>query len=82
MASLSFNCACAAGAAHIPVLIARRLHYTTLSNFLEPAGIIAHETYFQYYPADKWKLAAQAKYKRSLGFTYITAVEIPHQRTV
>jgi len=30
----------------IPVLIARRIHYTTRTNLLEPAGIIAHETYY------------------------------------
>ena len=65
----------------VPVLIARRLHYTTKSNFLQPAGIIAHESYYQYYPADKADLAAQAKHKRSLGFTDVVATEEPHPRT-
>ncbi len=66
----------------IPVLIARRLHYSTRTNLLEPAGIIAHETYLQYYPADQAELAEKAKHKRSLGFTDVTAIEEPHPRTL
>jgi len=66
----------------IPVLVARRLHYTTRTNFLEPAGIIAHESYFQYYPADKAALAAEVRHKRSLGFTDVVASEEPHPRTI
>ena len=65
----------------IPVLVARRIHYTTIKNFLEPAGIIAHESYFQYYPPDQAELAAKVKDKRSLGFTDVTASEEPHIRT-
>ena len=64
-----------------PVLVARRLHYTTRTNLLEPAGIIGHETYFQYYPSDKADLAALVKDKRSLGFTDVLATEEPHART-
>ena len=66
----------------IPVLVARRIHYTTRTNFLEPAGIIAHESYFQYYPSDKSELAAAARHKRSLGFTDVIATEEPHPRTL
>lgn len=66
----------------LPVLIARRLHYTTKTNLLAPAGIIAHESYYQYYPADKAELAAQAKHKRSLGFTDVLATEEPQPRTI
>ena len=66
----------------IPVLIARRIHYTTLTNFLEPAGIIAHETYHQYYPSDKEELARKVKNARSLGFTDVLASEDPHPRTI
>jgi hypothetical protein len=66
----------------VPVLIARRMHYTTRTNLLEPAGIIAHESYFQYYPADQAELAKQVKHKRSLGFTDVTASEEPHVRTL
>jgi hypothetical protein len=63
-------------------LVTRRLHYTTRTNLLEPAGIIAHETYFNYYPADKAELAERVKDKRSLGFTDVTATEEPHPRTI
>jgi hypothetical protein len=66
----------------IPVLVARRLHYTTRTNLLEPAGIIAHETFLQYYPADKAKIAEQVRDKGSLGFTDVTAAEEPHPRTI
>ncbi len=66
----------------VPVLIARRIHYTTITNFLLPAGIIAHESYYQYFPADQAELAAKAKDKRLLGFTDVTASEDPHNRTL
>jgi hypothetical protein len=66
----------------IPVLITRRLHYMTKKNLLEPAGIIAHETYYQYYPADQDTLAQRVKHKRSLGFTDVLATETPHARTM
>ncbi|MCP4308856.1 MAG: hypothetical protein GY788_29070 [bacterium] len=65
----------------VPVLIARRIHYTAISNLLEPAGIIAHETYYQYYPANEATLAERVRHKRSLGFTDVTATEEPHPRT-
>jgi hypothetical protein len=66
----------------IPVLIARRVHYTTRINLLEPAGIIAHESLFQYYPAHEVELARQVSDARSLGFTDVVATEEPHARTV
>jgi hypothetical protein len=65
----------------IPVLIARRIHYTAIRNLLEPAGIIAHETYYQYFPSDQHELAAKARDKRMLGFTDVVASETPHART-
>jgi hypothetical protein len=65
----------------LPVLIVRRLHYTTRTNFLEPAGIIAHESLLQYYPADQAALAERVKHARNLGFTDVTATEEPHART-
>jgi hypothetical protein len=65
----------------IPVLVARRFHYTTRTNLLEPAGIIAHETLLQYYPRDQAEVAAKVRNKRLLGFTDVTATEEPHQRT-
>jgi hypothetical protein len=51
-------------------------------NFLEPAGIIAHESLFHYYPSDKTDIAEKVKHARSLGFTDVTATEEPHPRTV
>lgn len=65
-----------------PLLIQRRLHYTTITNFLKPAGIIAHESYFQYYPTDYADLAKSIKDRRLLGYTDVTATEEPHARTV
>lgn len=66
----------------IPVIIARRIHYTAITNLLEPSGIIAHESYYQYYPSDQHELAASVRDKRSLGFSDILASEEPHARTV
>lgn len=71
----------AAGIDAIPVLVARRIHYTAISNFLAPAGIIAHESYFQYYPADQAEIASKVRDKNLLGFTDVLAVEEPHART-
>lgn len=65
----------------IPVLVARRLHYTTRNNLLYPAGIIAHESLYQYYPADHADLAAQVRHARNLGFTDVLSIEEPHART-
>lgn len=66
----------------IPVMIARRIHYAALSNLFEPAGIIAHESYFQYYPLDYAVLADKARHARSLGFTDVRATEDPDKRTI
>lgn len=66
----------------IPVLVHRRIHYTTLTNFLEPAGIIAHESYYQYYPASHADLANKVKNARLLGFSDVTAAEEPQPRTI
>lgn len=65
-----------------PLLVARRIHYTTITNLLIPAGIIAHETYHQYYPGDRADIAEQVKHKRSLGFTDVQALETPEPRTL
>ena len=66
----------------LPVLIVRRIHYSTISNFFLPAGIIAHESLFQYFPSDRIQFATAAKNKRSLGFTDILATEDAHARTI
>lgn len=66
----------------IPVFIARRIHYTAITNLLTPGGIISHETYLQYYPADCEELAQQVRDRTKLGFTDVTTSEEPHPRTV
>ena len=63
------------------MLIARRIHYSTRSNFLRPGGIIAHESLFQYYPEDYTELASRVKNKKTLGFTDIRPTEQPHTVT-
>jgi hypothetical protein len=65
----------------VPVLVARRIHYSTITNFLEPAGIIFHESLFQYYPSDKAELAARVSDKTLLGFSDVRATEEPHAHT-
>lgn len=66
----------------IPLLVARRFHYTTITNLLAPSGILYHQTFFQYYPADQEELAAQVREKRSLGFSDVRATETPHSATL
>jgi hypothetical protein len=66
----------------IPLLVARRIHYSTRTNLLEPAGIIAHETFLNYYPLDQSELANRVRAKDSLGFTDVTATEEPHPRSI
>ncbi len=65
-----------------PLFLARRIHYTTIRNLLEPAGILAHESYYQYYPADHQDLAERVKHKRALGFSDIRTTEEPMPRTL
>ncbi|MCW1844218.1 hypothetical protein [Prosthecomicrobium hirschii] len=65
----------------IPVLIYRRIHYSTITNFFLPAGIIAHESIHQYFPSDQLEIVMEAKNKRKLGFTDLLATEHPHPRT-
>lgn len=66
----------------IPVIVMRRIHYSTITNFLLPAGIIAHESLFQYFPSDAAATVEAAKDKRSLGFTDLLATEDAHARTI
>lgn len=66
----------------IPVLIARKIQYAAQTNLLEPAGIIAHESVWQYYPYDHHELAAKVAHKRKLGFSDVVATEEPHPRTM
>ena len=51
----------------VPVLIARRIHYSTFS-VLSPCGVIVHQTFNQLYPASAADLAAEVSDKRMLGY--------------
>jgi hypothetical protein len=65
----------------IPVFIGRRIHYTTRENFFAPAGIIFHESFYQYYDPLDEELALRAKEKSLLGFSDIRASHEPDKRT-
>jgi hypothetical protein len=67
-----------------PILVARRLPFITKVALCEPAGIIAHETYYQLYPeTDAGRnLAAQVTRTRGLGYADVRAIENPLPRTV
>ena len=70
---------CSTGA--VPLIVSRRIHYTTVTNLLEPAGIIAHQSYYQYYPDDDASLIAEVQNKRGLGFSDVRSWKNPHART-
>lgn len=74
-----------------PVLVARKLPYVTREVLCRPAGIITHESYYQYYPsdlaayrpADPAGLASiieQAKRKELLGYADIRQKADPRTR--
>jgi hypothetical protein len=51
----------------VPVLIARRIHYSTFS-VLNPCGVLFHQTFNQLYPTSAAALATKVKDKRLLGY--------------
>jgi hypothetical protein len=51
----------------VPVLIARRIQYSSFS-VLNPCGVVIHETFNQLYPASKSDLAVLVRDKHLLGF--------------
>jgi hypothetical protein len=51
----------------VPILIARRIHYSTFS-VLSPCGVIVHQTFNQRYPKADEPLAALAQDKNLLGY--------------
>lgn len=63
----------------VPVLIARRIPYVTVS-VLSKAGVIFHETYNQLYPDTAAALAAQVRDKNLLGFHDVRVGSQPDQR--
>jgi hypothetical protein len=63
----------------VPVLIARRIHYSTFV-VLNTCGVIIHQVYNQLYPESDGALAAQARDKLNLGFHDIRARNTPDTR--
>lgn len=65
----------------VPVLIARRIHYSTFS-VLNPCGVIIHQTYNQLYPDSAWELASKVRDKQLLGYHDVRLGNHPDQRLV
>lgn len=63
----------------VPVLIARRIHYSTFS-ILNPCGVIIHETYNQIYPNSAKDLAEKVKDKTLLGYHDVRVGNTPDAR--
>lgn len=63
----------------VPVLIARRIHYSTFSA-LNHCGLLIHQTYNQRYPASDEELANRAKHKDLLGYHDIRTGNTPDDR--
>ena len=63
----------------IPVLIARRIQYSTITVF-QSCGLLIHETYNQRYPETEFELAQKAKDRTLLGYSDILLGNIPNQR--
>ena len=51
----------------VPILIARRIHYSTFTVF-NPCGLLIHQTYNQRFPESERELAEEAKNKTLLGY--------------
>jgi hypothetical protein len=65
----------------IPVLIARRIHYSTFS-VLNPCGVIVHQTFNQLYPESAMGLAAKVRNKRLLGYHDVRVGNQPDARLI
>ncbi len=63
----------------VPVLIARRIHYSTFS-VLSPCGVILHETFSQLYPNTAHELADRVKDKTTLGYHDVRVGNEPDHR--
>jgi hypothetical protein len=63
----------------VPVLIARRIHYSLFS-VLNPCGVIIHQTFNQLYPSASSDLAAELKDKTLLGYHDIRTGNEPDKR--
>ena len=51
----------------VPILIARRIQYSTFTVF-NPCGLIIHQTYNQRWPESEWELAQMAQARTLLGY--------------
>lgn len=69
--------ACAIDA--VPVLIGRRVHYSTHS-VLSKCGLLFHENYNQLYPASAANIATHARDKNLLGYHDIRTGNVPDKR--
>jgi len=63
----------------VPVLVARRIHYTTFS-VLNACGGVVHQFYNQLYPSSEAGLAALVRDKDSLGYSDVRVGNEPDQR--
>jgi hypothetical protein len=64
----------------VPVLIARRIHFSTFAVFY-PCGVILHQTYNQLFPEADTALANnRAKHRENLGFHDIRSGNAPDAR--
>ncbi len=63
----------------VPVLIARRIHFSSFS-VLNPCGVILHETFNQLYPNAAKDLADKVRAKTSLGYHDVRVGNIPDAR--
>jgi hypothetical protein len=65
----------------VPVLIARRIHYSTFS-VLNPCGVILHQNFNQLYPNSAQALAEKVKNKNLLGYHDVRIGNIPDARMI
>jgi hypothetical protein len=65
----------------IPILIARRIHFTTFKILTTLGGVI-HQTYNQLFPETDYALAELAKNKRLLGYHDIRLGNQPDTRLI
>ncbi|KAA6460177.1 hypothetical protein DYQ86_14105 [Acidobacteria bacterium AB60] len=63
----------------VPVLVARRIHYTTFS-VLNACGAIVHQFYNQRYPNAEAALAAEVRDKNKLGYFDVRIGNEPDER--
>lgn len=63
----------------VPILIARRIHYSTF-RVLNSCGLVIHETYNQRFPESDWELAQRAQDRTLLGYHDIRLGNEPDRR--